>query len=61
MNELIFSVVRVEYSREKNVTGIGDLKFHIQNSMFLPGDVLYDYMTNTRYGAGIAQAEILSA
>jgi hypothetical protein len=61
MNELIFAVVRVDYSREKNVTGIGDLKFHIQNSMFLPGDVLYDYMTNTRYGAGIAPAEILSA
>lgn len=61
MNDLIFAVVRVDYSREKNVTGIGDLKFHIQNSMFLPGDVMYDYMTNTRYGAGIAPAEILSA
>jgi hypothetical protein len=61
MNELIFAVVRVDYSREKNVTGIGDLKFHISNSMFLPGDVMKDYMTNTRYGAGIAQAEILTA
>lgn len=61
MNDLIFALVRVDYNREKNVTGLGEVVFEIQNSMKLPGDVLYDYMTNTRYGAGIAQAEILSA
>jgi hypothetical protein len=61
MNDLIFAVVRVDYSREKNVTGIGNLIFHLQNSMYLPGDVMRDYMTNTRYGAGIATAEILTA
>lgn len=61
MNDLVFAIVRVDYSREKNVTGIGDLLFHIQNSMNLPGDVLYDYMTNSRYGAGITATEILSS
>jgi hypothetical protein len=30
----------------------------MKNTMTLPGDVLYDYMTNTRYGAGIPEAEI---
>jgi len=60
MNELLFAIVRVDYSREKNVTGIGKMQFHVSNSMYLPGDVMYDYMTNTRYGAGIASAEILS-
>ena len=59
MNDLIFVLVRVDYNREKNVTGLGELTFEISNSMFLPGDVLNDYMTNTRYGAGIASAEIL--
>ena len=58
MNDLIFAVVRVDYNREKNVTGIGTLLFHVDNSMKLPGDVLYDYMTNARYGAGLAAGEI---
>jgi hypothetical protein len=58
MNDLLFAVVKVDYNREKNVTGIGNLLFHIDNTMKLPGDVLYDYMTNTRYGAGIDPAEI---
>jgi hypothetical protein len=31
---------------------------HMNNSMTQPGDVLYDMMTNTRYGAGIAPADI---
>jgi hypothetical protein len=60
MNDLIFAVVKVDYNREKNVTGIGNLLFHIDNTMKLPGDVLYDYMTNTRFGAGIDPAEIKS-
>jgi hypothetical protein len=58
MNDLLFSIVRVDYNREKNVTGLGNLLFHIDNSMKMPGDVLFDYMTNTRYGAGITAAEI---
>ena len=58
MNDLIFAVVKVDYNREKNVTGLGNLLFHVENSMKLPGDVLYDYMTNTRYGAGIVSGEI---
>jgi hypothetical protein len=29
--------------------------------MHLPGDVLFDYMTNTRYGAGIAPGDIYAS
>ena len=61
MSDLIFAVVRVDYSKDRNVTGIGNMNFQIQNSMVKPGDVLYDYMTNTRYGAGIPAGEIYSA
>lgn len=60
MDGTIFSICRVDYNRDKNVTGIGNLLFQIDNSMKAPGDVLYDYMSNTRYGAGITPAEILS-
>lgn len=58
MTDLVFAIVRIDYNREKNVTGLGDMKFVLENNMSLPGDCLYDYMTNTKYGAGIAATEI---
>lgn len=58
MNELAFLVVKVKYSPTKNVTGLPPITAHIRNTMSLPGDCLYDYMTNTRYGAGIPVEEI---
>lgn len=61
MSDLVFAIVKVTYSAANNVTGLADMTFRISNSMNLPGDVLYDYMSNTRYGAGIPTAEILSA
>lgn len=60
MSDLAFAIVRVDYNREKNITGLGDMLFQVENSMKLPGDCLYDYMTNERYGAGIPAAEINS-
>lgn len=61
MDNLVFALVKVTYNKDKNVTGIGNLQFKLTNSMHMPGDVLYDYMTNTRYGAGIPPEEIYSA
>lgn len=58
MNNLVFALVRIDYNRDKNVTGLGKIEFKIKNSMTEAGDVLNDYMTNTRYGAGIPAAEI---
>lgn len=58
MNDLVFAIVVVRYNASKGVTGLGNMKFKIRNSMTQPGDCLYDYMTNTRYGAGIDPAEI---
>jgi hypothetical protein len=59
-DNLVFAIVRVNYNREKNITSIPQMRFQVQNSMTLPGDCLYDYMTNTRYGAGIDPTEIYS-
>lgn len=58
MNDTIFAIVKIVYNKEKNVKDLGDVKFHLSNSMTQPGDCLLDYMTNTRYGAGIPLAEI---
>jgi hypothetical protein len=61
MDNLIFALVSVDYNREKSVTGIGKMNFNVASTMFSPGDVLYDYLTNTTYGAGIESANILTA
>lgn len=60
MDGLVFALVRVDYNREKNVTGIGDMLFNVTNSMKYPGDVVYDYLTNARYGAGISSSDVLT-
>lgn len=61
MSDLIFAIVRIDYDATAGVKGLGNVKFKIINSMTQPGDVLYDYMTNTRYGAGINPQEIYAA
>ena len=61
MSNVVFALVRVDYNREKSVTGIGDMNFNLTTNVYLPGDVLYDFLTNTRYGAGIASTDIDTA
>jgi hypothetical protein len=61
MNDLVFCIMKFRYSSEKTkkLTSIGrEIKFKLSNTMTEPGDCMYDYMTNTRYGAGIPAAEI---
>lgn len=58
MNNLVFALIKVEYNKEKGITGIGNIEFKMRNSMTDPGDVINDYLTNSRYGAGIAPEEI---
>lgn len=60
MSGTLFVLARVEYHAQNGVTGLGDLRFRVNNTMKMPGDVLFDYMTNTRYGAGIPALEINS-
>lgn len=61
MTNLAFAIVRVDYNKEKGITGMGNVTFEMNNTMTMPGDVLYDMMTNTRYGAGIDPADIKAA
>jgi hypothetical protein len=58
MDQLVFCLVRVDYDGANRVTGLGNLRFRLNNTMKAPGDVLYDYMTNTRYGAGVPPEEM---
>jgi hypothetical protein len=58
MSDLVFAIIKIDYNSEKNVIGLGEVSFKITNSLTLPGDAVFDYMTNTRYGAGIPESEI---
>lgn len=61
MSNLHFCLIKIDYDAKNKITSLGDLQFRVTNSMSKPGDVLYDYMTNTVYGAGIADSEIYSS
>ena len=58
MTNLVFAIVRVDYNRDKGVTGLGNLTFQVANSLKNPGDVLYDYLTNGIYGANISPTDL---
>lgn len=58
MDELVFALIRVDYNATNQVTGLGNVQFRLKNSMKLPGDVLNDYFTNSRYGAGVSSGDI---
>jgi hypothetical protein len=58
MNQLLFSVMTVRYNADKGSQGVPRLQFHIISDMSEPGDVLYDFVTNDRYGAGIKPEDV---
>jgi len=60
MDDLVFVIIRLDYDSTKGVNALGEWRFVLDNSMKKAGDCLYDYMTNTRYGAGIDSGEIYS-
>lgn len=58
MPNLVFAIVKITYDKTAGLTNIGTFKFKLRNTMSQPGDCLYDYMTNTIYGAGMLPEEI---
>lgn len=58
MNGLAFAIVKLNYSREAQTTQMQALTFVAQHflngtGVAKPGDVWYDYITNTTYGAAM--------
>jgi len=56
--DLVFAMVELDYDAEQSVYNLEPLTFHLTNSLKNPGDVAADYMTNSVYGAGIANSSI---
>ena len=61
MSDLVFAIIRMDYSSGSKITSFGNWKFRLQNTMYKPGDVLFDYATNGQYGAGLPPTEIYAS
>jgi YHS domain-containing protein len=61
MSNSAFAIVHLNYNQNANITNIEQTQFEIINSRNSAGDVIYDYLTNTRYGAAIPVAQIDTA
>jgi len=58
MTNCAFAIIKLTYSQSAGITGIQQTKFQVINSRNSPGDVIYDYLINTRYGASIPSNQI---
>ena len=59
--DLVYGIVEMDYDAENGLQQLGAITFDISNSLNEPSNVLLDYCTNTRYGAGIANAQLDTA
>ena len=57
-NAMVYAVIQMDYDAENGLTGLSNFTFELTNSLKNPGDVLYDYLTSTRYGAGLSNAQL---
>ena len=57
-NNMVYAVLQIDYDAENGLTGLPQMTFKMKNTLNNPGDVLYDYLTSTRYGAGLSNAEL---
>lgn len=66
MNGLAFAIVRLHYNTDAGATNLSPITFkashHLNGTGYaIPGDVWYDYITNTKYGGAIDPSFVDSA
>ena len=54
MQDLLFAIVSIDYDAENGLTALPPMTFDVTCSVNNPGDVLIDYLNNSRYGAGLS-------
>ena len=57
--DLVYAVFEIDYDPENQLTSLGTLTFDITNSLSEPSNVLLDFCRNSRYGAGLANADLV--
>lgn len=58
MTNTAFAIVMIDYNQDAGLTGMQQTSFQITNNRYKPGDCLYDYLTNEKYGAAIPTDQI---
>lgn len=61
MSNCAFAIVHLTYSQSANLRGLEQTKFNVINALHKTGDVIYDYLVNTRYGGAIPPEQINTA
>jgi len=61
MTNTAFAIIHITYNQGARMTSLGQTQFQITNSRNSAGDVIYDYLTNTVYGAAIPANQIDTA
>jgi len=61
MSNCAFAIVHLNYNQAANITNIQQTQFEVTNSRSSAGDVLYDYLSNERYGGAIPTNQIDTA
>ena len=61
MTNTVFAIVHLTYNQGAQTTSLGQTQFEIINPRNSAGDVIYDYLTNTVYGAAIPSGQIDNA
>jgi len=57
--DLVYAVFEMDYDPENGLTQLGTLTFDIENTLHEPSNVLLDYLQNDRYGAGLANTDLV--
>ena len=57
-NNMVYAVMQIDYDAENGLSGLPQMTFKMNNTLNNPGDVLFDYLTNDRYGCGLSNAQI---
>lgn len=58
MSNTAFAIIHMKYSQSRNLVSLNQTRFQVISGITKPGDVFYDYLTNTKYGAAIPPAQI---
>jgi hypothetical protein len=61
MSNCAFAIVHLNYNQNASLTNIQQTQFEVTNPRSNTGDVFYDYLTNTIYGAAIPTSQIDTA
>ncbi len=57
-NNMVFAVLQIDYDAENGLNGLPQMTFKMNNTLNNPGDCLFDYLTDSRYGAGLSTSQI---